>query len=235
MRVLAGTSGYSYKEWKGNFYPERLPSTKMLQFYAERLPTVEINNTFYRLPKANVLEAWRGQVPDDFRFVLKASRRITHDKRLNEANEPTEYLMRTAQTLGNQLGVILFQLPPFLRKDAALLDRFLRLLPDSPLAAFEFRHQSWFDEEIFALLRARNFALCIADTDDQTDTVLVSTADWGYVRLRRTDYSDQALTDWANRLRMPDWNQVYVFFKHEDEGAGPKFATRFLELTSGAR
>ena len=232
MKVFAGTSGYSYKEWKGNFYPERLPSKKMLQFYAERLPTVEINNTFYRLPKLNVLESWREQVPDEFRFVLKASRRITHDRRLNEADEPTEYLLRTVQTLGTQLGVIFFQLPPYLRKDVSRLDRFLDLLPDSPLAAFEFRHESWFDEEVFELLRVRNFALCVADTDDQTHATLVHTADWGYVRLRRTDYCDQALTDWAKRLQMTGWNQVYVFFKHEDEGAGPKFATRFLELTS---
>ncbi len=232
MKVFAGTSGYSYKEWKGNFYPERLPSTKMLQFYAERLPTVEINNTFYRLPKVNVLESWREQVPDEFRFVLKASRRITHDKRLKEADELTEYLLRTVQTLGIQLGVILFQLPPYLRKDVSRLDRFLSLLPDSPLAAFEFRHESWFDEEVFGLLRARNFALCVADTDDQTHATLVHTADWGYVRLRRTDYCDQALADWAKRLQMTGWNQVYVFFKHEDEGAGPKFAARFLELTS---
>lgn len=232
MKVFVGTSGYSYKEWKGNFYPERLPSAQMLRFYAERLPAVEINNTFYRLPNVQILQSWREQVPDDFRFVLKASRRITHIKRLQNADESTQYLLRTVQALGDRLGVILFQLPPYARKDTSRLDRFLDLLPDFPLAAFEFRHKSWFDEDVFELLRARNSALCVADTDDQACTTVVNTADWGYVRLRRSDYSEQTLADWVERLQTPAWRQLYVFFKHEDEGAAPKFATRFLQLIS---
>ncbi|MFQ6023554.1 MAG: DUF72 domain-containing protein [Acidiferrobacterales bacterium] len=232
MRVFAGTSGYSYKEWKGPFYPERLPVAKMLQFYAEQLPAVEINNTFYRLPKANVLESWREQVSDDFRFALKASRRITHDKRLKDTEEHTEYLLRTVQILGRRLGVILFQLPPYLRKDLPRLERFLDLLPERTPAAFEFRHQSWLDHDVFDRLRARDFALCIADTDEDSEIPLVATARWGYLRLRRAEYSESALADWVKRLRSQNWDTAYVFFKHEDEGAGPKLATRFLELAS---
>ena len=205
----------------------------MLRFYAERLPAVEINNTFYRLPKASVLEAWTGQVPDGFRFAVKASRRITHEKRLKEVADETEYLLRTTATLGVRLGPLLFQLPPNLRKDADRLARFVALLPEGTRAAFEFRHPSWFDEEIFAHLRGRNLALCIADAegdDAGAETRIVSTASWGYLRLRRPDYGQADLARWAEQVRSQRWDDAYVFFKHEDEGVGPKLAASFLAI-----
>ena len=185
MRFSVGTSGYSYKEWKGHFYPEDLAADQMLRFYATKLPAVEINNTFYRLPKASVLENWAEQVPGDFRFALKASRRITHLKRLKEADEETDYLLRTVQTLGDRLGVILFQLPPYLKKDLPRLQQFLELLDDTTRAAFEFRDESWFDDEVFDALRQHGCALCLSDVDDEPAPELVSTAGWGYFRLRR--------------------------------------------------
>lgn len=232
MKVFVGTSGYSYKEWKGSFYPEDLSAAGMLSFYAKRLPAVEINNTFYRLPKASVLRSWSDQVPDDFRFALKASRRITHVKRLKDAAPETSYLLRSADVLQRRLGVILFQFPPYLRKDLARLDGFLGLLPDSPRAAFEFRHQSWYDDDVFELLRTRDFALCLAEVrDDAADTGLISTARWGYLRLRRAEYTEADLLAWVRRLKSQSWTQVYVFFKHEDAGAGPRLAARLLELT----
>ncbi|NIR47871.1 DUF72 domain-containing protein [candidate division KSB1 bacterium] len=232
MKLWVGTSGYSYKEWKGSFYPEDLPNNEMLRYYGEQLPAVEINNTFYRLPKASVLETWAEQVPEHFRFVLKASRKITHIKRLKEANDETEYLLKTAATLGERLGVILFQLPPYLRKDLERLERFLELIPDGKYATFEFRHESWFDEEVYGCLRARGCALCIADMREESDTQVVSTANWGYLRLRRPEYNDEQLTDWTKRVNSQNWENAYVFFKHEEEGAGPNLAKRFLEVAA---
>jgi uncharacterized protein YecE (DUF72 family) len=232
VQLYAGTSGYSYKEWKGSFYPQKLPATQMLGYYAKRLPAVEINNTFYRLPNAQMLESWAAQVPENFRFAIKASRRITHIKRLKEAEDETAYLLRTIQRLGSRLGVVLFQLPPFLRKDIPRLERFLDLLSAETPAAFEFRDPSWFDESVFAPLRARDFALCVADTDEQSTRALISTARWGYLRLRRAEYTQAELCAWLARVRAQDWARAYVFFKHEDEGAGPKLAARFLELSS---
>ena len=230
MRLCVGTSGFSYKEWKGNFYPEKLAGNKMLAYYAGQLPAVEINATFYRMPRASVLETWSRQVPDGFRFALKASRRITHFKRLREAQEETAYLLATAATLQDRLGVILFQLPPNFRVDLGRLEAFLKLLPKESRAAFEFRHDSWFDDEVYGCLRAAGCALCIADTDDESVTELVSTAPWGYLRLRRSGYPEAELSEWADRVRSQDWDEAYVFFKHEDAGAGPKLAARFLEL-----
>ena len=232
MQLRAGTSGYSYKEWKGPFYPEKLAAGDMLSFYAKRLPTVEINNTFYRMPKASVLKSWASQVPPDFRFSIKASRRITHFKRLKDAGEETEYLLRTLGELGERLGVVLFQLPPKLALDLERLERFLEILPDGTQAAFEFRHDSWLDPGVFEALRGRNFALCVADTDDGDAAPLVSTADWGYLRLRRPDYSREALADWADRIRETGWRDAFVFFKHEDAGAGPRMAANFLEIAA---
>ena len=232
MRLYAGTSGYSYKEWKGNFYPEKLAAKKMLQFYAQQLPAVEINYTFYRLPNASTLESWAGQVPESFRFALKASRRITHHKRLNEAAEETDYLMKTVDTLQERLGVVLFQLPPNFRKDLPRLQMFLDLLPAKARAAFEFRHPSWFEDDVFESLRACGCALCIADIDDAPDPDVVATASWGYLRLRRAQYDEHSLAAWADRVRGQSWEQAYVFFKHEQEGAGPRFATRFMKLAA---
>ena len=230
MRFFIGTSGYSYKEWKGNFYPEKLPQKEMLGYYAQRFSTVEINNTFYRMPKASVLESWAGQVPDLFRFVLKAPQVITHRKRLKGVEQEMDYLLRTASALKQRQGPLLVQLPPNFKKDLPRLEAFLGLMGEGALAAFEFRHESWFDDEVFDSLRKKSCALCVADMDDARAADLVSTAGWGYVRLRREDYTDEQLGEWIKRLRSQTWNEAYVFFKHEDAGTGTKFAARFLEL-----
>ena len=229
MRMAVGTSGFAYKEWKGSFYPEDLPAAGMLAFYASRFPAVEINNTFYRMPTEKVLLQWAAQVPDGFTFVLKASQRITHHARLRDADELVEYFTRTASTLGPKLGPTLFQLPPNMKKDVGRLREFLALLPRRWRAAFEFRHASWFDDEIYAALRETNAALCVADTDDGEGQV-VPTADWGYLRLRREAYDDAALAAWAERVASQPWTEALVFFKHEDEGAGPRLAARFAEF-----
>lgn len=230
MKWFVGTSGFSYKKWKGTFYPEDLPDKEMLRYYGEQLPAVEINNTFYRLPKASMLEGWLEQVPGNFRFVLKASRKITHIKPLKEKADETNYLFKTAATLGNGLGAILFQLPPYLRKNVDLLDNFLALLPADRRATFEFRHRSWFDDEVYDRLRQKGCALCCADSENEELSQLVATASWGYLRLRKPDYTDKDLAEWADRIKAQDWQEVYVFFKHEDEGTGPRLAKRFLEM-----
>ena len=232
MLLYVGTSGYSYKEWKGSFYPEDLSSKEMLRYYGEHLDAVEVNNTFYRLPKASVLEAWAGQVPASFRFSIKASRKITHFKRLKpEAADETDYLVRAVASLGDRLGVLLFQLPPNMKKDAERLASFLKLLPAGTPAAFEFRHESWECEEVHDVLREKGAALVCADTEDRDDDeTIVATASLGYLRLRRPTYVDQDLERWAQRVRSQDWESAFVFFKHEDEGAGPRMAKRFTEL-----
>jgi len=230
MNLYVGTSGYSYKEWKGTFYPDDLPDKQMLHFYGERFRSVEINNTFYRMPKASVLEAWANQVPAHFKFVLKASQQITHKQRLKDAGDSVSYLLEVAGALKTRLGPLLFQLPPFLRKDAPRLRDFLALLPPDRRAAFEFRHQSWFDDEIFSLLRDHQAALCIAEAENDLEIPFESTADWGYLRLRRPDYGDPELKTWWKRVREQDWRDAFIFFKHEEEGKGPQMARRFLEL-----
>ena len=230
MKLWVGTSGYSYKEWLGNFYPAGLGAKEMLRFYASCLPTVEINNTFYRLPNESVLASWAEQVPPEFRFVLKASQKITHIKRLKDAQVEADYLFRTATALKAHLGPILFQLPPNLRKDLDRLRNFVSILPETAAAAFEFRHPSWVDEEVFACLRKCNCALCISETDETECPALTQTADWGYIRLRRSEYSRADLSRWKERLLVQPWDHVYVFFKHENQGIGPKLASEFLNL-----
>src|SRR3989442_3767952 len=230
MKLHVGTSGYSYKEWKGTFYPEGLPEKQMLRFYGERFRAVEINNTFYRMPKPSVLESWAAEVPPDFKFVLKASQRITHMQRLKDAGDSVSYLLKTVGSLKERLGPLLFQLPPYLKKDATRLKGFLALLPTDRRAAFEFRHQSWFDEEIFGLLRDHQGVLCIAEAENELEIPFVSTADWGYLRLRRPDYGDAELKSWVKRVRQQNWREAFIFFKHEEEGKGPQIARRFLEL-----
>lgn len=230
MELFVGTSGYAYKEWRGNFYPEKIAPTDMLSFYAARIPSVEINNTFYRLPKPSVLENWAAQVPDTFRFVIKASQRITHRRRLVGAEDETEYLLNTTATLGERLGAILFQLPPNLKKDLQKLETFLDILPEGTHAAFEFRHDSWFTDEIYEILRRRDCALCAADTEERDTTDIVSTASWGYLRLRKPEYSDSEIAAWVTGVRAQEWSRAFVFFKHEDEGAGPQLAIRFIEI-----
>jgi uncharacterized protein YecE (DUF72 family) len=220
MQVRVGTSGYSYREWKGSFYPEKIKNADMLGYYAERFSAVEVNNTFYRMPKASVLEGWVGQVPDDFLFVLKASQQITHRRRLKEeAGEPLAYLLATAAVMGDRLGPVLFQLPPNFKKDLDRLKGFLDLLPDDRPFAFEFRHESWVDEEVHAALRGRNCALVCADTEDSGEggAPIVPTADWGYLRLRRCDYTPEELRPWVGRIRAQPWERAFVFFKHEDD------------------
>lgn len=232
MNLHVGTSGYSYKEWKGSFYPEKLPAKDMLNYYASRLPAVELNNTFYRLPKKTMVEAWKEQVPEDFRFSIKASQRITHFKRLKEVEDETKYLLETVSVLEDCLGVVLFQLPPNMKKDLSRLETFLDCLPGTIKAAFEFRHQTWMEEDVLELLKSKNHALCISDTDDLPITHIDRTADWGYLRLRRVAYSGSSLKEWLQRIRDQNWEEAFVFFKHEDEGTGPKLAAEFIRLAN---
>lgn len=230
MQFYVGTSGFSYKEWKGSFYPAKIKADEMLAFYAQHFSTVEINNTFYRMPKTAVVESWAGQVPDSFQFVLKASKRITHIKRLKEAEEPTEFLLKAASVLGDKQGPLLFQLPPNLKKDLPRLETFLAHVKKRARVAMEFRNASWFDDEVYACLRSHAASLCLSEADDMPAVPLVHTTDWGYLRLRSEGYTDEQLADWIKKVRDQGWQKCYVFFKHEDAGTGPKLAKRFLEL-----
>lgn len=234
MNLHVGTSGYSYKEWKGSFYPEKIPAKNMLSYYAEKLSTVEINATFYRMPQKTMLEHWKDQVPRSFRFSLKAPQRVTHFKRLKEAEDETKYFLETSAVLEDELGVVLFQLPPNMKKDIDRLKTFLQQLPTQPRAAFEFRHASWFDDDVLDLLRGENRALVISDTDDMPTTHIDKTADWGYLRLRRVNYSVENLKEWLGRIRSQNWQEAFLYFKHEDEGTGPKLAGQFLDLASAS-
>lgn len=231
MKVFVGTSGYSYKEWKGVFYPEKIKPEEMLGYYGARLNSVEINNTFYRMPKESTLILWEEAVPGTFRFVLKASRRITHQKRLNEVEDELSYFLRVSSVLGERLGPTLFQLPPNFKKDMDRLNSFLQLLPNRWRAAMEFRHQSWFDAEVYDALESRGVALVFADSDnEELEPELVSTGSWGYLRLRREGYSETELAGWAERIRELGWEEVFVFFKHEDAGSGARLAQSFAGL-----
>ena len=232
MHLIVGTSGYSYKEWKGHFYPDDLPAARMLPFYAQHFQSVEINNTFYRMPEAKTLTKWVGEVPDNFTFVLKAPQRITHQKKLNDAADDVRYFFEVAASLGPKLGPVLFQLPPYFRKDTARLRDFIGVVPRDARIGFEFRHASWMDDEVYGILRDRDAALCASETDEvgDIDAILVATASWGYQRLRRTEYTNEQLQAWRDRIAKQTWSDAYVFFKHEDEGKGPAFAKRFLAL-----
>ncbi len=215
MVLRIGTSGYSYKEWKGVFYPESLKAAEMLAFYGQRLGTVEINNTFYRLPTRSLLEGWAGQVPDGFRFVLKVAQKITHFKRLKGVDEEVSYLTDTAAVMGAKLGALLVQLPPNFACDAARLDGFLGLLPASMRAALEVRHASWRNAEVLALLEKRGVALVTSETDEEPNPDLTRTTSWGYLRLRKSSYSPAELSDWSRRIAATGWDEAFVFFKHE--------------------
>jgi len=216
-KLLAGASGYSFKEWKGSFYPADMKPESMLKFYAERLPTVEINNTFYQMPKAAVLENWARATPEAFRFAIKASRRITHMSRLkaDSAADSVAFLYRNLETLGAKRGPVLFQLPPFLKKDLQRLNDFLQLLPAGHRAAFEFRNDSWFSDDVYAALKSAGASLCLSEREDNAPPPLVETAPWGYVRLRLETYSDEELRQWAERLASTGWDEVFVYFMHE--------------------
>lgn len=229
MQLLAGTSGYSYKEWCGYFYPEKLPADRMLRYYAERFPAVEINNTFYRMPAETMFARWVSEVPAHFSFTLKAPRRITHDKRLVEAGPDVTEFARRAATLGDKLGVLLFQLPPFLKKDLPRLNDFLGVLPAGRRVAFEFRNESWQADDVYETLRAHGAMLCVTDTDEG-DTPFVATSDQGYLRLRRTHYDDADLRAWVERIAEQTLERVYVYFMHEDEALGTGWAQRVMEF-----
>jgi uncharacterized protein YecE (DUF72 family) len=232
MKLHAGTSGFSYDEWRGTFYPEDLPKTGMLGHYSARLGSVEINNTFYQLPKAELLGRWRDAVPADFTFALKAGRRITHIQRLKGSVESVGYFFDAAKVLGERLGPVLFQLPPFAQKDAGLLAEFLSVPPASARIAFEFRHPSWFDDEIYALLSSRSAALCGGDSDEgDRSPPLVATADWGYLRLRAPAYDSPGIRGWSERILAQPWQTAYVYFKHEV--FGPAYALHLGALVRG--
>jgi uncharacterized protein YecE (DUF72 family) len=233
MQLLVGTSGFSYKEWLGRFYPEKLPASEMLRYYAQHFGTVEINNTFYRMPAESMLEGWSQQAPENFTFTLKAPRRITHDKRLREIDSDVAEFARRAGVLGTKLGVLLFQLPPNLKKDLVRLQNLLSLVPKERRTALEFRNDSWQDPEVYDMLRANGAMLCVTDTDEG-DTPFVSTSDCGYVRLRRTHYDDAELGAWAERIAAQPLVRTYVYFMHEDEALGTQFGRRMLELWKAA-
>jgi uncharacterized protein YecE (DUF72 family) len=232
VRLRAGTSGFSFSEWKGPFYPEKLPARDMLSFYAGRFSTVEINNTFYRMPNEALVQGWAAQVPEGFTFAIKAPQRITHIKRLKECAEPLSILFRIIGMLGGRLGPVLFQLPPNFRKDVPRLEAFFAAMPaDRPRRiAIEYRHASWFDDETFAAMRAHGIALCVADTGEEPVAPLAATADFGYLRLRRETFDDAELAAWAKRIDEQPWSDAWVFLKHEEEGKGPKLAARLLEV-----
>ncbi|HEX6764128.1 MAG TPA: DUF72 domain-containing protein, partial [Polyangiaceae bacterium] len=232
MRVLCGTSGFSYAEWRGGFYPSDLDAGEMLGFYSTRLGTVEINNTFYQTPKAELLQRWASAVSPSFRFALKASRRISHVRRLKNASEDVGYFFYAAEALGEKLGPVLFQLPPFARKDAGLLRDFLATLPKTARAAFEFRHPSWFDDEVFAILGDHGAALCGGDSDeDDRSPPFVPTAKFGYLRLRAPSYDASSLGVWAERIRAQPFEEAYVYLKHEV--LGPMYAAHLEAVLSG--
>ncbi|MFL6547887.1 MAG: DUF72 domain-containing protein [Povalibacter sp.] len=237
MAIWVGTSGYNYPEWKGSFYPQRLPAAKMLPYYAQRLSTVEINYTYYRMPNQKILQSWDDATPQQFKLTLKAPKRITHDARLRNCADSVKFFTDTAIKLGPKLGALLFQLPPAFKQDLPLLDTFLTTLPPGTCAAFEFRHGSWLNEEVYARLRERNLALCVADSETMA-TPIVITAEYGYFRLRDEGYTPAEIGEWARRIResTAHCKDVYVYFKHEESGIGPQFAKIFtdaLALASG--
>ena len=236
MRTWVGTSGYNYPEWKGSFYPEKLPAAKMLPYYAERFATVEINYTFYRVPNQKILAGWSSGTPQGFRLTLKAPKRITHIAKLRDCSELLQYFLKTSASLGPKLGAILFQLPPYFRKDLAVLDAFLAQLTPGTCAAFEFRHASWMDTEVFARLKAGNIALCVADSEKFSTPVEI-TASYAYFRLRDEGYTPEDLQRWAEMIRANTaaCRDVYVYFKHEEAGKGPQFARILLDALADLR
>ncbi len=234
MSIWVGTSGYNYPEWKGGFYPEKLAAADMLPYYAQRLSTVEINYTYYRMPNAKTLESWNVATPPKFKLTLKAPKRITHEAKLRDCGDNVKYFTGTAARLGPKLGALLFQLPPSLRQDLALFDGFIATLPENTCAAFEFRHGSWLNEEIYARLRSRNLALCVADSVTMATPVAI-TADYAYFRLRDEGYTPEDIADWARKIResTSQCKEVYVYFKHEEAGLGPQFAEIFMNALAG--
>jgi uncharacterized protein YecE (DUF72 family) len=236
MATWVGTSGYSYPEWRGSFYPEKFPTAKMLPYYAERFPTVEINNTFYRMPTEALLGEWAQVTPANFKLTLKAPKRITHDAKLKDCADATERFLKVASTLGDKLGVLLFQLSPFTKKDVGVLDAFLATLPAGVRATFEFRHPSWLDDEVYARLKAKNLALCVADSEKLSTPVEI-TADYAYFRLRDEGYQPADIERWTRVIqeKTAHCRDVFVYFKHEEKGIGPEFARRLMDGLGLAR
>jgi uncharacterized protein YecE (DUF72 family) len=231
VKINVGTSGYSYKEWKGIFYPEKISPGEMLHFYSGRFSTVEINNTFYRMPTEKVLASWAEQVPEDFVFAFKAPQVITHLKRLKNVDTEMDYLFRTLSVLGKRLGPVLFQLPKSFHANPPTLKNFLALIPRTISCAFEFRSPSWLDEAVLDLLREKGCSLCTPDSDENAAAEIISTAPWGYLRLRRLDYTEADLSQWMKRIISQEWKNAFVFFKHEEEaGKGPDMATHFRDI-----
>jgi uncharacterized protein YecE (DUF72 family) len=234
MKSWIGTSGFQYAEWKGNFYPEDLAAAKMLPYYAERLSTTEINYTFHRIPSAKTIANWNTLTPDHFRFSLKAPQKVTHFARLRDCADTMRYFHDVVSALGDKLGPVLFQLPPNFKKDTVLLADFVNSFPEGLRAAFEFRHDSWFDDAVFEALKSRNVSLCIADTEDLV-TPQVATANYGYLRLRREDYTAADVERWTKFVsgQVKEWNDAFVYHKHEEAGIGPKLAQQMVALLSG--
>ena len=236
MKIYVGTSGYSYKEWKGEFYPEKISPKEMLRFYSERFGAVEINNTFYRMPTESVLASWADQVPDGFVFAFKAPQVVTHVKRLKNVNEETRYLFKTLSVLDKKLGPVLFQFPKSFHANPPTLKDFLTLIPRTMSCAFEFRSPSGLDVGILDLLHERGCSLCIADSEENQTNEIISTSPWGYLRLRRSDYTQAELSQWMERIVSQKWERAFVFFKHDEEAKkGPEMAIRFHELTDFSR
>jgi uncharacterized protein YecE (DUF72 family) len=229
MKLHAGTSGFAFKEWKGSFYPGDLKDDGMLGYYSSKFATVEINNTFYRLPKEDVLQSWAAQVPEPFTFAIKASQRITHFARLKpESASAVEFLLKNTASLAHRLGPILFQLPPNLKKDTQRLTAFIDTLPTDRRYTIEFRHESWFEDDVFDALRARDIPMCVTEQPDFASP-LVSTASWGYTRLHRLDYDDSMLAEWAKKISAQSWSETFVFFKHDEGvGSGPPAVGAFM-------
>jgi len=225
-----GTSGYNYQEWKGSFYPEDITDKRMLAYYAERFSSVEINYTFYRMPTARILANWARETPEHFVFALKAPRRITHDQRLRSIEDTLASFCEIAKTLGPKLGPLLFQLPPFLKKDVELLEVFLHDLPTGLRAAVEFRHASWHADDTYEVLKRFGVALCVADSEERT-TPFEVTAPFGYLRLRREQYDEETLRSWHERCEAAGWRDAFVYFKHEERATGPRFAEQFTAWT----
>lgn len=231
MNLWIGTSGFQYTEWKGTFYPETMPTARMLPYYAERFSTTEINYSFHRIPSAKTIEGWYQATPEHFKFSLKAPQKVTHFAKLRNCGDTMRYFHQVICDLEGKLGCVLFQLPPALKKDSALLSSFLADVPDGMRGAFEFRDSSWFHDETYQLLRSKNLALCIAESE-KLATPIVATADYGYLRLRREDYQDTDIVKWADGIKAKAavWSDAFIYFKHEESGIGPKLAARMKEL-----
>jgi uncharacterized protein YecE (DUF72 family) len=236
MTPWIGTSGFQYAEWKGKFYPEDLPAAKMLPFYAEHFPTTEINYTFHRIPSPKTIENWKQQTPARFRFGLKALQKITHFARLRDCADTLRYFHDVTLALGEKLGPVLFQLPPNFKRDTILLADFVNSLPGDLRAAFEFRHESWFTDEVYEALKERGAVLCIAEMEEMT-TPAVPTADWGYLRLRREDYGARDVARWAEFVRGQgkNWSDAFIYFKHEEAGTGPRLAKEMMDILAGMK